>query len=175
MTIKAYQTLEDRGDIDYVENNGPFKCTRHDAWLGHGYYFWDTEIKWAFNWGKKSYKEKGSDYIIGECQLKIDSNCFDLVGNVSHQNAFAEVMEVFLEDEKSSSVNDKIVPNLITFMKRKNIFDYSAIRASDVNKPFKIYFTNRKKEFLILNPRVQICVINLRSVFLAPFKIVYPN
>ena len=37
MIIKVYQTLEDRNNIEYIETNGPFKCERPDACLGHGY------------------------------------------------------------------------------------------------------------------------------------------
>ena len=37
-----YQTVEDRGNPDYVEQHGPFICTNKNAWLGEGYYFWDT-------------------------------------------------------------------------------------------------------------------------------------
>lgn len=42
-----YQTVEDRNNPDDVEQHGPFLCTNKMAWLGHGYYFWDTFINLA--------------------------------------------------------------------------------------------------------------------------------
>ena len=48
-----YQTVDDRRNIKYVLENAPFKCTRNDAWLGEGYYFWDTFINFAHWWGEK--------------------------------------------------------------------------------------------------------------------------
>lgn len=177
MTVKAYQTLEDRGNIDYLENNGPFKCTRSNAWLGFGYYFWDTKIEWAYNWGKNSYKNIGKDYVIGECQLELDETCFDLFGSVEHQSSFTEVIELLKTHPNTKGANNLNVPNVITYMKSKGIFDYKSIRASDMSymNNVKIYFTKKKKEYTILNPRVQVCVINLNGVFINPFKIVFPN
>lgn len=32
-----YQTVEDRDNPDNIEAEGPFKCTRKDAWLGEYY------------------------------------------------------------------------------------------------------------------------------------------
>jgi len=177
MVIKAYQTLEDKGSIDYVEDNGPFKCTRSDAWLGYGYYFWDTKIDWAFNWGKNSYKAKGVNFIIGECELILDETCFDLVGSVEHQSAFVEVLNLMKTHPVTKGANNLNVPNVITYMKKKKLFNYKAIRASDMSysNNVRVFFTKRKKEFTILNPRVQVCVITLKGVFSQPFKIVYPN
>ena len=52
-----YQTVEDRGNPDYVEQHGPFICTNKNAWLGEGYYFWDTIIELAHWWGNLCYKD----------------------------------------------------------------------------------------------------------------------
>ena len=43
MTIIGYHTLEDRGNPKEILESGPKQCFRADAWLGHGYYFWDTD------------------------------------------------------------------------------------------------------------------------------------
>ena len=42
---KAYQTLENRNNPDQIEEQGPFLCNRKSAWLGEGYYFWDSFIE----------------------------------------------------------------------------------------------------------------------------------
>ncbi|MBK9689303.1 MAG: hypothetical protein IPO65_16695 [Saprospiraceae bacterium] len=66
MVIKTvYQTLENRGNQDYVENNGPFLCSRNNAWLGNGYYFWDSFIENAHWWGWK-VKKFTNGYFICE-------------------------------------------------------------------------------------------------------------
>ena len=49
-----YHTQEKRK----VRLVSPVKCNRCDAWLGHGYYFWD-DYDDAFIWGKKSKNKTG--------------------------------------------------------------------------------------------------------------------
>ncbi len=83
--VDAYQTLEDRDNRDDVEASGPFICKRADAWLGDGYYLWDTNIQWAHEWGMNSFKRNGKEYLIGKCQVDTNNNCFDLVGSVANQ------------------------------------------------------------------------------------------
>ena len=34
-----FQAVKDLDNPDEIEQNGPFKCRREDAWLGEGYYF----------------------------------------------------------------------------------------------------------------------------------------
>lgn len=34
-----FQAVKDLDNPDEIEQNGPFKCRRKDAWLGEGYYF----------------------------------------------------------------------------------------------------------------------------------------
>jgi len=38
-----YQTLEDRGNPDEIERNGPFSCNWNNSWLGTGCYFWGRQ------------------------------------------------------------------------------------------------------------------------------------
>ena len=55
MSTTAYQTLEDRDNPDEIETNGSYRCRSSNAWLGIGYYFWDSNAQWANEWGEKSY------------------------------------------------------------------------------------------------------------------------
>lgn len=50
-----YHTQEKRGS-NILE--APIMCTRFDAWLGEGYYFWDNEID-AIHWGNNSKNRTG--------------------------------------------------------------------------------------------------------------------
>lgn len=95
MNLECYHTLEDRENPDEVENRGPFVCTRGDFWFGKGYYFWDTNVEWAHNWGEWSYGEER--YIICQATIKLDNNIFDLTGNVSHKMAFMDAYDIIIK------------------------------------------------------------------------------
>lgn len=91
-----YQTVEDRGNPDYVEQHGPFICTNKNAWLGEGYYFWDTIIELAHWWGNLCYKDSG--YIISQsaCDDKLEK-VFDLVGRPEHLTEMKRCSEIITE------------------------------------------------------------------------------
>jgi hypothetical protein len=175
-TVIAYQTLEDKDNIDEIETDGPFPCSRPDAWLGYGYYFWDTNIDWAMSWGINSYNNKGKDFIIGRCLINLSNDCFDLVGCVQHWSDFIEVIKVMKESKKIKNPSEEVVANIITFMRRNDIFQYNSIRAADDYKAsVRIPFIKGRSEFMTINKRVQICVINKKDVLLRPFSVVYPE
>ena len=177
--VTAYQTLEDRDNIDEIEMEGPFECTRPDAWLGFGYYFWDTNIDWAISWGRNSFERFNKEFVVGRCKIDISNKCFDLVGCVQHWNDLVEVLKVMRDSKKIKNENEELIPNIITFMKRNGIFDYNSIRASDMHSnTIKLFFRKYKNEYMeymTINQRVQICVINKKNVILQPFSVIYPE
>ncbi|WP_339888940.1 hypothetical protein [uncultured Flavobacterium sp.] len=176
MIVEAYQTLEDLDNIDQIETEGPFDCKRSGAWLGFGYYFWDTNMDWAIAWGENAYKKYGKEYVIGRCKINLANDCFDLVGNVQHQIDLKEVIEVMIRSKKIKSLKDAIVPNVILFMKSKGLFPYKSIRAADMqNNIVQLQFKRDKKEYMVINQRVQICVIEKKDVLLRPFSVIYPE
>lgn len=170
--VEAYQTLEDRDNIDEVELSGPYPCTRKGAWLGYGYYFWDTNIDWAHHWGNSSYS---GNYFIGKCSIDIANKCFDLFGSVNCQNEFSETVNVMLESNKIKDISTVLVANVIEFLKKHHIFDYNSIRCADEHSFKKYYYKNNSKEYMRINQRVQICVINKKDVILQTFKVIYPE
>lgn len=176
MIVDGYQTLEDKDNIDHIESEGPFVCRRPGAWLGIGYYFWDTNMEWAIAWGVNSYEAYGKEFVIAKCQLDLTNNCFDLFGNVKHQIDFKEIIEVMLEADLIKNMNEAIVPNVIQFLKNKNLFQYKSIRAADMhNSKLKFFFKSHKPDFMIINQRVQICVVEKKDVLLRPFSVIYPE
>jgi hypothetical protein len=176
MTITAYQTLEDRDNLDHVEMEGPFACTHRGSWLGSGYYFWDTNMDWAINWGKTAYESRGNEYFIGRCQLDLSKDCFDLVGNVAHWKDLLEVFDVFTKSKKIRNQEKIILPNVIQFMKNNGLFPFKSIRASDMHRNVRrIHFRNDRGEYMIINQRVQVCVIDRQEVLIRPFSIVFPE
>ena len=173
--VTAYQTLEDRDNIDQIEMEGPFECVRGNAWLGHGYYFWDTNMEWALAWGRNSYNRRGRNFVICACSLNLSSNCFDLFGNVVDQMSFTNIVKSIRESGLLKGTGDLSVPNVIQFMKQNGLFTYNSIRSSDLPKNTLTVPYGSESEHLAVNPRVQICVINLETVLLQPFSAVYPE
>lgn len=181
---RAYQTLEDR-DIHKVETDGPFKCTKENAWLGHGYYFWDSFIENAHWWGKEVNNFKNG-YIICESRyLLAENNCFNLVDNPIHLREFNQAKSLLIE--KGLYVhNSTTVARIITYLRETlKIFKYEAIRAYGVNSinPGSTYsnrtkfkFSSFKDSFQYLDslPAIQICFCSKTSLSLTGFVIVYP-
>jgi hypothetical protein len=180
MVVEGYQTLEDKDNIDEVELDGPFPCRHKGAWLGFGCYLWDTRFEWAIEWGEFAYEKRGKDFIIGRILVDLTSDCFDLFGNVRHQFDFQEVIKVMLDSKKIKRQEEAIVANVIEFMKNQGIFNYKSIRAADMKNVKKYYFrvdraTGQPKEYMMINQRVQVCVIEKKGVLLRPFEVVYPD
>ena len=61
----------------------PLLCTKENAWLGDGYYFWD-DIKDAILWGNNSKRETGM-FEIYSANFNM-SNFLDTVFNENHYN-----------------------------------------------------------------------------------------
>lgn len=57
-----FQAVKDLDNPDEIEQNGPFKCRREDAWLGEGYYFWDSFVELAHWWGRESLGNAESSF-----------------------------------------------------------------------------------------------------------------
>ena len=176
MKVIGYHTLEDKDNYDEIELEGPYDCTHSGAWLGRGAYFWDTNIEWAHDWGVFGYKNRGKDYVITETMLDLSKNCFDLFGSVASQKILVECIEVMIASKKISNAKSAVIPNLIEFLKSKGLFKYSSIRAAEMHKNiFRLKFRGDKPEYMIINQRVQICVVHRKDVILQPLRVIYPE
>ena len=166
-----YQTVDDKRNTKYVLENAPFKCTRHDAWLGEGYYFWDTFIDLAHWWGKKSYGDK---YMICKttCQYNED-DILDLVGNTEQLDEVRKYT-ILLQERKGCRLK---VNAVLKFMKSRPSFKYKAIRANAINsynnRDNRISFIDKNKAYLDLMPPIQFCVID-KAIISTPVNIIYP-
>ncbi len=176
MIVTGYQTLEDKDNIDEIELDGPFQCTHKGAWLGTGCYFWDTNFDWALDWGDIAYQKRNKEFVVGKCNIDLSKDCFDLFGVVQHQIDLKECIEVMIESGKIRSAKEATISNLIQFMKNQKIFNYKSIRAADMHRNvFRLKFRGDRAEHMIINQRVQICVIDKKDVLLHPFKVIYPE
>ncbi len=178
---KLYQTLEDRGNPDEVQDCGPFRCRTDNAWLGEGYYFWEYFIELAHFWGQNC---RYSNYIICEATANLnDNNCYDLVDNFNHIQDFKNIFQLMTDE---GLVNEKTtVRRIISFMQAKGLFQHSAIRVvgtnsiagKEKNEQFtqRVRFDNKLPAFLDLIPPIQICILNIANVSLNDYSIVYPD
>lgn len=172
--VVGYQTIKDKGDPGDIENHGPYKCTRDDAWLGFGYYFWDSRIDWGHWWGSKSYN---GNYIICKAEIILGKTCFDLVGNVIHQQDFLETFEVLnTKHSKAFKHNNVTVPQVIEYLKRKGFLkQFETIRSHHHDRDLTKAFYKLGEEFLFLGHKVQICLIQINELALQTYKIVFPD
>jgi len=181
MKTIGYNAVDDRGDPAFVKANAPFKCTRRDAWLGHGYYFWDSDDQRGHEWGDKGYNGK---YMLGKSNLNLP-NLLDLTGDVDDMKYMEWLLEEFkanfIKFNDSSNFKDIPLGKAIEYMKivnteedHKGIFDFDSIRGHDYPRDSTpIRFVEHKDIFLHLNPRVQICVINKDCV--KSYELIYPE
>lgn len=175
MPSNLYQTLEDRSNVDYVEENGPFICKRKDAWLGIGYYYWDTFIDNAHLWGNKIYENHYKDYII--CLSKVDFN-HENIYDLENPNTLHEFK--ILEKVLSETYPDKNITVAVVLeqLKQSQEFTYKAIRAravDDMNSPKqKIPFRINHTAYLDTCPHIQVCILNKAFIGKDNFKVIFP-
>lgn len=78
----------------------PILCTRRDAWLGYGYYFWG-DLNDAVNWGVQSKKNTG-EYEIYQGVVESD-NILDTVFSEEDYQFFLDAIEEVIEDCQKKS------------------------------------------------------------------------
>lgn len=178
---KIFQTLEDRGNPNEVENTGPFPCKWENTWLGEGYYFWDTFLQNAHWWGNHRYINKYKEYIICQAECKFDdSKCFDLVGSTEHLTDFSESIDL-MRGKKLLDENTTVARILHYMRVTLKIFNYEAVRAYGINSvskkynPYRIVFEVDKPQYLDSKPAIQICIYNKNGLSLRNYKIIYPD
>lgn len=181
----VYQTLEDKGNIDQVENHGPFLCIRKNAWLGAGYYFWDSFIENAHWWGTEGADYcKTNSYMICEARYEFDENkCFNLIDNPKHFKMFNNTKK--LMQEKGLYIpNQTTVARIIDHLKNTlQIFTYEATRVYGINsKSFNSPYSNKtifdaryKNAYLDSVPAIQICFYSKTSLNLSKVKVIFPD
>lgn len=181
--LVIYQTLEDRDNPDFIEDNGPFPCTRKNAWLGEGYYFWEHFIENAHWWGKIN-ENYSNGYVI--CKSTCDKgseSCFDLYDNYNHIDTFNDAIKI-LKAQRLYTSNITTVARIIEYLRTTlKIFKYEATRAYGVNSKsssseysqrviFDIY---HPKKYLDSYPAIQVCLYKKTGLNRKDFKIVYPD
>lgn len=85
-----------------------------------------------------------------------------------------------IESKKIKKDEEAIVANVIEFMKNKNLFPFKSIRAADMRNVKKYFFridstSGKPKEYVMINQRIQICVILKEDVLSEAFEVIYPD
>lgn len=179
--LTIFQTLFNKENPDYIEEHGPFKCTKANAWLGYGFYFWDSHVELGHWWGGIVY---GNNYIICKANAVLDSTCLDLHGNGLHRNEFKAVCQEMI-NAKISTRETLLIPQVIEFLKKKGLFKYAAIRALGLNSIsgtlqdsyiiYRLRFIRKSSSSMDLQPPVQVCLINKAALSLQNYRIVHPD
>lgn len=186
-TEVIYQTLKNDENPDGVEQNGPFKCERTDAWLGIGYYFWEGFIENAHWWGKSRADYKSTGYFICEAYCTYDHTiCFDLVDSIEHRRELQKIHDEFKKQKLLTP--STTIASLLSHVRKTTSFDniYQAIRALDHScKSFNKYpeysafvkfdsKPNYKGGIDLISP-IQICLLKANSLQLKNYKVIYPE
>lgn len=169
----VYQAIEDRGNPNEVEKDGPIKCCLN-AWLGDGYYFWDGFVDCAHWWGGHHLNNK---YMI--CQASVeenDENYLDLFGNTTDMGLFSKSLALI---KSELGRDDLTVSEAIAFLKEKTGFKkYTVIRAESPNcgsnLPCEsVNYVRNNKSRLELRRMIQVCVCERGIVY--GYKVIYPE
>lgn len=172
-----YQTLEDSGNVNYVEANGPFPGNIRECWLGKGYYFWDTFINSAHFWGRVSYQNAGKEYMIAQSEVTIPPEKLLNLLEPSDLQKFAEWRDEYVRTfPKSHATIEKVLTHAEKIMGQK--FPYVAIRAEfrdcvNIQKYQDRIYPNGKA-YLDLKPPIQICIKDKSIIGKNNFKVIYP-
>jgi hypothetical protein len=172
--ITGYHTLGNRGNAIEIEMDGPIKAKKIEiAWLGEGYYFWDSDLEWAHFWGNKNYS---AGYYIFCGEIKLGNDCFDLVGSAQLKIEFRKIIEELKSTGYFAPGEVFTVADVIEYLKKYTVFlqKYTAIRVTHIPKSLiTIPFGGNRAEFMYVNEPIQICLINLNNLDLETFKLIH--
>mgnify|MGYP002681284847 CR=1 FL=1 len=165
-----YQTVADKENPDFVENEGPFIC-RYKPWLGVGYYFWDNLLERAHWWGRTHYS---NNYMICKAYVDIESDkCLDLAGNMEQLDYFNKCYKAIKKNYDAEVITVCFVINKLI---RDGNFPFEAVRALSENcggDESKMPFVEGHRSFLNLTPPMQICVFVKSRV--RDYHVIYPE
>lgn len=162
------QTVSDKGNPDYVNENGPFPSTT-SHWLGKGYYFWDGLMSRARWWGERHC---GGKYMICQAWAGIDDNTYlDLAGNMQQLEQFKAQYDII---QKMHSKRKITISFAIHKLKKDKLFSYQAVRSlsNECGGDVAIRYVDTHKSFLNVSPPMQICVYSHNKVH--DYHVIYP-
>ena len=185
-----YQTLENRGNYEQNEKDGPYNCSWENTWLGEGYYYWYHHVKLAHWWGNR-YRRNG--YVIFKSICNDLTKCWDLHTGVG-QDLFLYWLERM---ENKKLLNEQTsVAQVIEFVKNEfPDFPYEGIRILGIDSLSQSAIKNmgfvrmnfefpeenenpnkqKFKAFFDPIPPVQVCLFSKDGMGRTGYELVYPE
>jgi hypothetical protein len=174
--VTLFHTVKDKKNPDEVNAKGPFVCV-DDAWLGIGYYFWDSHIELAHWWGDRHCKK---NYMICRAEGIIDDRCLDLLDG-RQRVLFQDKCKEFLR-RLGKKQHQVLLPEMLTYWISLEGDIFNSVRAVPtsfngfaMNTTFKLKFSNRNAAFFDFNLPVQICLYDKKALSLQDFRVIYPE
>lgn len=181
LKIIGYHTCRASGGWSYIFENAPFISQNNsDQWLAEGYYFWTDSDYWARKWGETSIT---GGHAILKCTIEIGrASLLDLVGSVSDQIKFHELLEAYHNKLKKADPSAEI-PTVhavlcalrLKAQENKAYFPYVAIKAADLRHEKCFYFTDKKRESVHLITRQQLCLFEDAHNYIIEKTPIYPS
>lgn len=146
----------------------PQPCTRDDAWLGEGSYFWKDESD-AIDWGHNSKKRTGY-FEIYTCEITSESY-LDTVFNEEHYNFWIKQLEKIAKKIMVKTYEKPTLKELNDYIRDKEIWpqlEYIQFQDLPTNseralvKP--IVYSQGKVRTVAFRKRIQICVYNPKII-----------
>ena len=172
----VYQTVENRDNPDEIECSGPFCCSREGAWLGSGYYFWESFVDNAHWWGKETYRD---GYIICQASyINDEEKCLDL-----NTPEGIDILKTTMPIMRQAGIKQKdiYISTIIEFLKKIGHFEWEAVRVTprDSNNANDSPHSNRAnlnhRYSISLCPAIQICFYTKTALQLSGYHIIFPD
>ena len=169
MKIVGYHTCKKSNDV--LEKAPFLSGSGERIWLTQGYYFWTDNIYHAHKWGESSIS---GNYSIVKCLIDFNEQAdelLDLVGNISQQIYFNDLIKKFIEEFKDENITIRAIIMFLRNKALKNnaIFPFIAIKAKDEYNERKYAFVSVHSAMLRLLERHQLCVFEVaRSKISSP-------
>jgi hypothetical protein len=149
----AYHTQEERGKT----LTEPLLCTKDNAWLGEGYYYW-TDAEFAIIWGRDNKKRTGT-FVIYSSLIESD-NFFNTVFNEEDYNQWIGYVEKLAKSVvRKFGVKPKLkeVSHFISELFKKKV---DGIMFQDVPENDDLTYISD----FFYRKRIQIVIYNLKTV-----------
>jgi len=186
-TKTIYQTISTKYDIPTTELNGPIVCedVDNEDWLGSGYYFWDTHIELAHEWGDiRYYRIKNQDYYICKSSCRLNNKCYDLHESGARRIEFEKYAKQ-TSLKLNTPLKNILVRDIFIFLRSRiewsSKFDSIRILGNGSfsnlmkGKSIRYFKFENGKAVYLKYPAVQFCFFELECQSLEGYKVVYKS
>lgn len=163
MEREVYHTQEKRHQV----LTGPCECTRDDAWLGNGYYFW-YDLDDAEKWGRECKVATGRYDVY---KAKVDcSDVLDTVFNEEHYLFWLRQIEKAAKQIVIKTGQKPTIKELNDYFKQRAMWsEVTGIMFQDLPTNFNYLMVKPieyryKKQPFAYKKRIQIVVYNIEII-----------